>query len=301
MCQRDKYFLLLLLFSSVAYAKIYDCFLFFNEFEILNIRLHELYDHVDKFVLVESEETFRGNPKQLYYQENKHLFEKFADKIIHVVIDGHYETKTQNEYGKAWEREYFQRDQIMRGLTECQDNDIIIISDVDEILRAETLSEIDRLIHLFPSSTAPYNKCVACQQTYYKYFFNRYCPEASIGTTYVTYPKEMPWIGPVAVSYKDLRTSAGPQYFRRIRFYRPVKIENAGWHFSSMGGHESVIEKLAAFSHSELDTPENRDKQLREKEIELLPLVEIDQTFPHIIYENQQEYINKGFIDMPKN
>ena len=211
-------------------------FLVFNEFELLKIHLHEHYDHVDKFVLVESEETFRGNPKPLYYQENKHLFEKFADKIIHVIVKGHFESNNKRDYWKVWEREYFQRDQIMRGLTECQDNDIIIISDVDEILRAEIFSEIVRQICLFPCS-APY-KCVTCQQIYYKYFFNRYCS------------KEMPWIGPVAVSYKDLRTYAGPHYFRKIRFSRPVKIENAGWHFSSMGGHESVIEKLAAFSHS---------------------------------------------------
>ena len=101
--------------SHGAYAKIYDCFLFYNELEILNIRLHEMYDHVDKFVLVESEETFRGGPKPLYYQENKHLFEKFADKIIHVIIEGHYEPQNPREYWKVWEREHFQRDQIIAG------------------------------------------------------------------------------------------------------------------------------------------------------------------------------------------
>ena len=59
------------LFSGVGEAKIYDCFLFFNELEILDIRLHELYDHVDKFVLVESLETFRGKQKPLYFTENR--------------------------------------------------------------------------------------------------------------------------------------------------------------------------------------------------------------------------------------
>ena len=59
-------FSFLLVFKGQGYAQIYDCFLFFNELEILDIRLHEMYEHVDKFVLVESVETFRGNLKPLY-------------------------------------------------------------------------------------------------------------------------------------------------------------------------------------------------------------------------------------------
>ena len=65
--------------------QVYDCFPFFNELELLEVRLGELYDHVDKFVIVECTETYRGKPKPLYYAENKNRFEKFSDKIIHIV------------------------------------------------------------------------------------------------------------------------------------------------------------------------------------------------------------------------
>ena len=106
---------------------IYDCFTFFNELEILKIRLNEMYDAVDYFVLVESEETFRGAPKPLFFYENKNAFTRYKDKIIHIIVKGKFET------GSPWAREAFQRNQIMRGLENCKKNDIILISDVDEI------------------------------------------------------------------------------------------------------------------------------------------------------------------------
>ena len=282
---RFRYFLLFFLAPFLnSHAKIYDCFLFYNELEILTIRLHELYDHVDKFVVVESQETFRGNPKPLYYEENKHLFEKFADKIIHIIIAGHYEPQNKKEYWKVWEREHFQRDQIMRGLIECADEDIILISDVDEILRAQSIHEIQKMMQSIPATIS--YKWIACKHTYYSYFFNRHDP------------KFTPWIGTMAVCYKDLKKYS-PQYFRTIRLRRPFNIENAGWHFSYMGGFERVVDKLSVFSHSEWDTPENRDRENMRKKIDALPLVAIDESFPRIIYENQEEYIKKGFIDVP--
>src|SRR3989344_1716902 len=84
-------------------AKIYDCFTFFNELDLLDLKLHELADHVDKFVIVESTVTFQGNPKPLYFQENKQRFAPFLDKIIHVVVS---DTPTE---GSAWDREHYQR------------------------------------------------------------------------------------------------------------------------------------------------------------------------------------------------
>src|SRR3972149_880785 len=82
------FFLLVLSFTTYEKTrpKIYDCVLFFNEPELLEIRLNELYPHVDKFVIVETIENFQGKLKPLYYEENKFLFEKFADKIIHIPL-----------------------------------------------------------------------------------------------------------------------------------------------------------------------------------------------------------------------
>ena len=69
-----------------ARPKVYDCVLFFNEPELLEIRLNELYDSVDKFVIVETIENFQGKLKPLYFEENRHLFKKFEDKIIHIAL-----------------------------------------------------------------------------------------------------------------------------------------------------------------------------------------------------------------------
>ena len=68
-------------------SKVYDCFTFFNEFELLEIRLNELDSVVDKFVLVEASKTHQGKEKPLFYNENKDRFKKFQDKIIHVIVD----------------------------------------------------------------------------------------------------------------------------------------------------------------------------------------------------------------------
>ncbi len=131
--------LLLLLFFSVDLCcgekkhkkgaqKIVDCFLFFNELELLTVRLEELYDHVDYFVLVEAAETFRGNPKPYIFEENKARFQKYLSKIIHVKVEDR-----KPHYG-VWEREGFHRNCIRRGLAFCKKNDIILMSDFGQFM-----------------------------------------------------------------------------------------------------------------------------------------------------------------------
>lgn len=95
----------LLIFPCIVYSelKIYDCFTFFNEIELLKIRFEELYNVVDKFVLVEATQTFTGEPKELFFLKNKNLFSKYEDKIIHVVVDDleKIKGKTANLLGKG--------------------------------------------------------------------------------------------------------------------------------------------------------------------------------------------------------
>ena len=67
--------------------KIIDCFTFYNEMDLLNYRLNILYNVVDYFIIVESTHTYVGKEKKLFYNDNKHLFEKFNDKIIHIIVD----------------------------------------------------------------------------------------------------------------------------------------------------------------------------------------------------------------------
>jgi len=104
------------------------------------MRLSELDPHVDYFVLVESVQTQRGNPKPLHFQNNKALFHNYLHKIIHVMVQ-----KGIPKEGD-WEREHYQRDCIREGLVKCQDDDLILISDLDEIPRPEAIAELKRLL-----------------------------------------------------------------------------------------------------------------------------------------------------------
>ena len=124
---------------------IYDCFTFFNELDLLEIRLNILNEVVDKFVLVEATRTHRGNPKPLYFKENKKRFAPFLDKIIHIVVDS-YEpvekyiaSKDSDPKLHSWAYENFQRHAIIHGLDDLKDEDSLIISDLDEIPTAEAV------------------------------------------------------------------------------------------------------------------------------------------------------------------
>src|SRR5690349_24880068 len=116
----------------------YDCFTFFNELDLLEIRLNVLNPVVDKFVLVESTRTFQNKPKPLYFQQNATRFSAFKDKIIHIVVDQFPDFGDWTE-ANSWTLEHHQRNSINRGLTRCTRDDVVIISDLDEIPRPETI------------------------------------------------------------------------------------------------------------------------------------------------------------------
>lgn len=246
--------------------EIYDCFLFFNEIEMLQIRLAELYDHVDHFVLVEARETFRGRPKECVFETHKEDFKPYLDKIIHVVIDESYTSKS------PWEREYYQRDQILRGLAHCQPHDIILISDADEITRATHIPKITQALKN--------NQIAICEQTMSIFYLNRQTKE--------------PWPGTIATTYKQLK-QAKPHALRKCRKQSPKKLKRyriqtvksipqAGWHFNSMGGIERHRQKLAAFSHIEYDTPKWHNPETLRSFANTLDLVPIDHNYPaHIL------------------
>ena len=113
---------------------VYDCFTFFNELDLLEIRLNELDSVVDKFVIVECTETHSKAKKQLFFDKNKDRFSKFSDKIIHIIVDDAPDiVQNSSQEPDRWIVEKFQRNCIERGLTSCADNDIILVSDIDEI------------------------------------------------------------------------------------------------------------------------------------------------------------------------
>lgn len=230
---------------------IYDCFTFFNELELLDIRLNILNDYVDKFVLVEAVKTFSNKDKELYYQNNKERFKKFEDKIIHVIVDDF--PKTDN----AWVIESHQRNAISRGLTQCKDDDTIIISDLDEIPNHKAILRY---------KNRPGIK--AFKQKVFWYYLNNLSTDT--------------WYHAKMCSYKDFKHALDDwneysEYLPRegnsgttaskIRMCKKYKvIKNGGWHFSYLGSAEQIALKIKSFSHQEFNSEEfNSVEKIKER------------------------------------
>ena len=201
---------------------IVDSFIFYNELDMLEFRLTELNDVVDYFVIVEATHTFTGNKKELYYLKNKHRFNKFNDKIIHIVVDDM--PNTQN----AWDNEKHQRNCIKRGLSKLslRDDDIIIISDSDEIPNKDTLSKMKtngiKSIHSLEMSMYYYNLTTINTK---KWHWAKICPFKTL------YEDEI----------NDVRLMGAPI------------IKNGGWHFSYFGNSDFIKNKIRNFSHQEFN------------------------------------------------
>jgi len=201
------------------FMKIYDCFSFYNELDILEIRLNILNDYVDYFVIVESNQTFCGDPKPLYYLENKDRFQKWNHKIIHHVMLDY--PQDQEIYEKAlvspnvgdgaenWLREFYQKEAPIRALEKvCSDDDIVFLSDVDEIWNPKIQYNIESDRSYRPIQTA------------YPYYLNNRSDQ-NIGC----------WTGTKVATFKTLKKH-GPNHFRTERDAPSIFIPNGGWHFS---------------------------------------------------------------------
>lgn len=288
----------LLLFPFCLFGKVYDCFPFFNELELLQVRFAELNSVVDHFVLVESLETQRGDKKSLFFAENKHLFEKYLSKVIHVVIE-----ERHPEMG-LWQRENYQRNQILRGLKECRPSDIIIMSDLDEIPRASKIREfVHSITNNEPLSTIPppfrskkakskYHKkyshlgAYAFEMDNYYYHLNRQTPNKE------TWDGGQ-WCGTIAMTYAQLQKNS-PQHFRKRRNKLP-RVMKGGWHFSWMGGKDKIRTKLLSVVEGRTDAAQITDLEI-EQWIERHPTVPLDETFPVYILENVAHFQEIGFL-----
>jgi beta-1,4-mannosyl-glycoprotein beta-1,4-N-acetylglucosaminyltransferase len=116
---------------------VWDCFTFFNEVLLLEVRLRELEDVVDHFVLVESPLTHQGQEKPLTFHEERARYSRWSDRIIHVVAE------LPQTADSAWVRETGQRASILDGLADAKANDIVIVSDLDEVPRASVVHQLD--------------------------------------------------------------------------------------------------------------------------------------------------------------
>jgi len=218
--------------------KIYDCFTFYNELDLLDLRLAELYSKVDYFVLVEATTTFQNQPKHLYYKDNHRRYQKYSDKIIHVVVDD------MPMSTNPWLNERFQRDAIMRGLVNADAKDIAIISDVDELIRPGTVDYIRQNPRQIYGLRMPY----------FNFKFNymlindneTYCVWATAGQV------------DALTSPEDFRNSRWTLNQLPYNFDNGTvaMLEHAGWHFTYVGDDEFIKNKIKSFAHSELNTQE---------------------------------------------
>lgn len=203
---------------------IYDAFLFFNELDVLELRLNELASVVDYFVIVESARTFSNRPKPLFFAHNRERFKAFADRIRHVVVDDLDGVDVAN----PWSIEAFLRRCLARGLDGAQPRDVVLLSDVDEIPRAELVREHCRTggVKLF-------------EQRLSYYYVN--CTANS-------------WHGTRMFHWRDISVLGTDMH--GVRFSSGTVIPAGGWHFSYLGGADHIRAKLDASAHQDLNKAE---------------------------------------------
>jgi beta-1,4-mannosyl-glycoprotein beta-1,4-N-acetylglucosaminyltransferase len=197
-----------------------DTFMFYNEYDILELRLEVLDRYVDRFVLVESEVNHVGGPKELFFEKNKERYTKWLPKITHIIVTADESPKDEN----PWSREKYQRERILRGVQDVPDGSIIMVSDVDEIPDLRIV---------------PYEKLPHVLNSVHMWMF-----EYSLDYLFTGEP----WFGTVLTTAEVFKR-AGPNALRDGRWKFPV-IQYAGWHLSSFGNAEHVCNKMHTFAHA---------------------------------------------------
>jgi len=298
------------------YMKIYDGFLFFNELDLLEIRLNVLNDVVDYFILVEAPVTHQGNPKPFYFEENKEKFSKFLNKIIHIKLDyipDNFEnipqitptnfkeqcftniysdiskTKLFNRFDpnqRGFGRDFFQKECVKLGMVNANSEDILLSSDVDEIPNPEILL---RLNEFFES-----DEFYTFNQTHYCYYLNMVHYSHIDNTPYNT-EINTNWKGSRMGTWEKMKSYS----LNELRAQANNDIMNGGWHFSWMGGIDRVKTKLKSYSHQENNRNnilESIDKMLDTNDViydfrgDKSVKVEIGYDHPEYLIENINKY-----------
>ena len=248
---------------------IYDSFLFYNELELLDIRLNTLNDVVDKFVLVEATVTHTNKPKILFYEKNKARFKKFHNKIIHVIV------KDTPNVSLPWIIERFQFEAAVRGLKNCKPADIILHGPVDEIPNPKKIKE-------YAKKPGKIKTFVMNLSYYYLNFMKTGKPN---------------WEGTRMFLYKEI-PSFQSIYFTRY-FPTDVYIANGGWHFSYIGGVKRIQQKLASMAHQEFNNEKfNTPEKIQKAIIQGKDFFELGHSFakvdlnrlPKYVVENREKF-----------
>jgi beta-1,4-mannosyl-glycoprotein beta-1,4-N-acetylglucosaminyltransferase len=223
---------------------IIDSFMFFNELDLLEGRLEYLYNHVDHFVLVESNMTHSGQAKPLHFLENKKRYKRFLDKIIHVPYyqNPHdYDFQQQPQHSSdfqagTWQAENAQRNHIVTALRFFPDDAVVMVSDLDEIPHRDSIA-------IGAANLNSHWTALAMEQVTFCYNFN--------------YRLEFPWLGSV-IGFNSLAKQHGTQHFRNIKHGIPT-MAGSGWHLTYWGTVTQIQEKIKGFAHQELNREEILD------------------------------------------
>lgn len=223
--------------------RVFDCFTFFNELDLLEFRLKFLNDHVDFFVIAESNLTFNGKSKPWYYNGAKERFREWEHKIIYIPVQQNTHGPlpendiSYNPGSAAWKLEYEQRNALLRAGDYMNDGDLVLVSDLDEIPDPAIFKKIN-----------PSKLPVAFSLLFHYYYMN--CQ--NIG-------ESRWWNGCIAATAGQFKVLT-PQGLRNNRDVYP-SIGTAGWHFSFLGGAEEISNKIGSYSHTEYNNDEYLDKK----------------------------------------
>lgn len=292
--------------ATSSERKVYDLIMVNTELDALEIRLRELYDHVDYFVIVESATTFQGNPKPLLIKESLGRFRPYQDKIIY------HELEVPPDFApkRAWDWEDLQRDAMydqvvsrLVGDLKPIKGDVIVVADVDEIPRRETLL-------LLRTCSFPKRLTLASKFYYYSYQF------LHVGSEWA-HPQATWYDGSATVRPTNLRNGDGGLPLLRDR--EMLTLGNAAWHCSScFSTMAEFLTKMESFSHGWMNDEYYRNKNrvadavrngvdLWGRESEQFVTVEDNLDIPRLIKEAPDRFVymlnrggpSAGFSDYP--
>ena len=262
--------------------KVIDSFMFFNEINILKLRLNYLNEVVDYFLISESNYTHSGKPKPYYLDE---VLKELPDDIVNKIIRIKYEPDIsqfnvnqkidycdlQNDF---WKLERQQRNLIPNHLSQFSPNDLFMVSDVDEIPRKEIVKEYKEVFERYCGTSIPEDFLCRCIMLLFYYNFN-----TLIGNE---------WCGTSITTVKNV-SERGCDYLKNTNSFYP--IEDAGFHFSTFGGVQEIKTKIQSFAHQEY----NKEKYTNDNNI--LNSIQNKED----IYHNGGKFKDYNFSQYPKD
>jgi beta-1,4-mannosyl-glycoprotein beta-1,4-N-acetylglucosaminyltransferase len=259
---------------------IYDCFQYFNEDHIVDLRLNILNQYVDYFVISESTKTHQGKDKKINFDIKK--FSKFRDKIKFIVADYKEIINFKKHTGGESPIEQHQRNSLIKGIEDASSEDLIILSDSDEIPDLTKLIEINNN-----------KKFIAFSQKMFMYKMNLQNIE------------ESNWIGSKITKKKNITTMQNLRNlkFKKYPFWRfdkkNLQTIRGGWHFSFLQTPEQILKKIKSFSHGEFNMKNVNEKNIEEKILKnqdifgrgiTLKKIELDSSYPNYILKNKEKF-----------